>query len=448
MGSFFQTAIFQYTSTQFREIVPYLVLAFGFGLAVILAGFKASPKIVRMTGFAIFGIALLLWIYLLSTNDDVVLGLSITKYSKLVGAIVCGFGACTLGVFRIHERYARRPEWLALLILCVMGLALLPASRDWVSFFVFLELFSIPAYILAGYDVGREKSLEASLKYLLTGSFASALLLMGIALIYLASGAVDYISLASTLPNNNLAEVGILLIIAGAFFKMTIAPFHFWAPDVYQGAPTAIAAFLAAGTKISVFVAVSIAFREAEFIMRPQVHAFAIAAGALSIILGSFLAYTQRSFRRMLAYSGTVNAGTLAPLMVSGTIGISSGMFFLFVYGTTLFLVLSPFASLVARRGLDPNDDLDVESFSRTDATLSPVQTMVMAAGLFSLAGIPPFPGFFVKYWVFSDLWKHGDRGLVILGLLGTLFGVAYYIRIAGKFFFAEKKPFALSNLH
>jgi NADH-quinone oxidoreductase subunit N len=142
----------------------------------------------------------------------------------------------------------------------------------------------------------------------------------------------------------------------------------------------------------------------------------------------------------MLAYSGTVNAGALAPLMVFGKEMISSGIFFLLVYGLTLAFILSAFSSLLKNRNHDSNGDLDPEEFSLKDSQQSKIQSCILAIGLFSLAGIPPLPGFFAKYWLFSDLWAQGCRPLVIWALLGTLMGVAYYIRIAGRLFFAEKR--------
>ena len=440
MNEFFQSKIFEITSEQLSDLFPLLLLSFGFALSVIGAGLKLSSKFFKIIGILVFSLAITTWSFTFLEADSVVLGLHITHFSRIVGALVSLFALTSFVLFDVSKRYESRPEWLALLILAVMGLGLLPASRNWISFFVFLEFFSIPSYILAGYDTNRERSLEASLKYMLTGAFASALLLMGIALVYLCSGTVDYSSLQGHFPSHILSTLALAFLLVGIFFKMTIVPFHFWAPDVYQGAPMGVAAFLAAGTKLSIFVSAALAFSETEFYLRNDLMNFAVIAGTLSIIVGSLLAFTQRSFRRMLAYSGTVNAGALAPLMVLGKETLSSGIFFLFVYGLTLALILSAFSSLLKNRNLDANGDLDPEELNLKDSQQSKFQSFILAAGLFSLAGSPPLPGFFAKYWLFSDLWAQGYRPLVMWALLGTLMGVAYYIRIAGKLFFAEKR--------
>ena len=440
MNEFFQSKIFEINAEHLQDLLPFFLLSVGFALAVLGAGFKLSSKFFKVSGILVFSLAAVSWLLVLHKIDSLVLGLQLGYFSRIVGAMSSFFALSSFILFDVSKRYESRPEWLALLILSVMGLSLLPASRDWISFFVFLEFFSIPSYILAGYDTNRERSLEASLKYMLSGAFASALLLMGIALIYLCSGTVTYVALQSYFPTHLLSALALALLLSGVFFKMTIAPFHFWAPDVYQGSPMGVAAFLAAGTKLSLFVSVSLAFSETGFSTRTDLIEFALIAGTLSILVGSFLAFTQRSFRRMLAYSGTVNAGVLAPLMLMGKEGIISGVFFLSIYGLTLALILAALSSLLKKRHLDSNADIDPDELDLKDALHSKTQSLILALGLFSLAGIPPLPGFFAKYWVFSSLWTQGHSQLVVWALLGTLMGVAYYIRIAGKLFFAEKR--------
>lgn len=440
MNEFFQSKIFEVTSDHQKDLLPLFLLSLGFGLSVLGAGLKLSSRFFKITGILVFSLAIVTWSLVLFESESLVLGLSFSHYSRVVGALSSLFALSSFILFDVSKRYEKRPEWLALLILSVMGLSLLPASRDLISFFVFLEFFSIPSYILAGYDTNREKSLEASLKYMLTGAFASALLLMGIALVYLCSGTVAYSALQSYFPSHLLSSLALALVLAGIFFKMTIAPFHFWAPDVYQGAPMGVAAFLAAGTKLSLFVSASLAFSETGLSSRTDLINFALIAGTMSILVGSFLAFSQRSFRRMLAYSGTVNAGVLAPLMVLGKEGLSSGIFFLLVYGLSLALILSAFSSLLKKHHLDANADLDPEEFNLKDGLHSKSQSLILVLGLFSLAGIPPLPGFFAKYWALSTLWSQGHWCLVLWALLGTLMGVAYYIRIAGRLFFAEKR--------
>lgn len=435
---FFNAYVLSLNSLQLSELLPYLVLSLSFALAVLGAGLKLQPRFFKILGLVGFGLAAFFWSLILLHPKAVFWGLSASPLSRSVGMVISIFGVLSFSVFDMAERYVKKPEWLALLFLSGLGLCLLPTSNDWVSFFVFLETFSIPAYVLVAYDTNRERSLEASLKYMLSGAFASALLLMGVALLYLTSGSMDYQGIASNLSTSPLSTFAIILVFSGLMFKLTAVPFHFWAPDVYQGAPTGVAAFLAAATKLSVFSAATIAFQECAFDLRSDAIAIAVVVAGASALVGSFLAYTQRSFRRMMAYSGTVNSGVLAPLLVSGQSGLSSGFFFLSVYGVTLVVALSSFASLMKKRGIDANEDLDIETFSASDAKKAPVETLILAACLISMAGIPPLPGFIAKYWAYSDMWQMGHKSLVIVALGATLMGVAYYIRIAGKFFFTE----------
>lgn len=443
---YFQAHIFSLKFAQFLELLPFLILTLSFGVSVIGAGLKLPPRFFKLLGFLGFVAAGAAWGALIFNPSEAFAGLEANSASRIVGVLISAFAVLSFVLFDAADRYKERPEWLALTFLAALGLCLLPASRDWVSFFVFLETFSIPAYVLVAYDFSRDRSLEASMKYLLSGAFASALLLMGIALAYLVTGSVSYMALASNFPQSALSTFSIVFIFAGILFKLTAVPFHFWAADVYQGAPIGISSFLAAATKLSVFAAGAIAFQECGFSMRHDLMVVAVGAAVASALFGSFLAFSQRSFRRMLAYSGTVNAGILAPLMASGSFGLPSGIFFLFVYGLTLIIIQSSFSSIMKKRNVDANDDLDIESFGPKDKEKAGLECLIIGTGLISMAGIPPLPGFMAKYWVFSDLWKMGHQGLVVCALLATLLGVAYYIRIAGKFFFGDSRK--LVNQH
>lgn len=437
---FFHAQFLTLNFNQFLEAFPFLILAVSFALSVLAAGLKLNPRFFKILGVFGFGLAAFFWSLAILKEPLAFMGLVATPVSRGVGLVISLFAILTFSFFDIADRYSKRPEWLALFFLSTLGFTLLPTARDFISFFVFLEAFSIPAYVLVAYDVQRERSLESSLKYMLSGAFSSALLLMGIALLYLVSGTVDYVGLSSHFDGNLLGNIGALLVLGGILFKLTVAPFHFWAPDVYQGAPTGVAAFLAASTKLSVFTAAGIAMNESSLSLNGDLIKAGVFVAMLSAIAGSVLAYTQRSFRRMLAYSGTVNAGVLVPLLVAGQSGLSSGFFFLVTYGLTLILALSSFAQLMKKRNVDINDDLDVDSFSAADSKIAPAQTLLLASALISMAGIPPYPGFIAKYWAYSDLWRLGHKDLVVVALVATLMGVAYYIRVAGKFFFLDKK--------
>jgi NADH-quinone oxidoreductase subunit N len=437
---YFQAQIFSLSFSQFLELFPFLILTLTFAISIVGSGLRLPPRFFKLLGCIGFTAPIFFWAVMMFNPSESILGLQSTSVGRVVGVLVSIFGFLSFAAFDVADRYKDDPEWLALLFLSALGLCLLPLSRDWISFFIFLETFSIPAYVLVAYDFNRERSLEASLKYLLSGAFASALLLMGIALTYLISGTVGFMGISSNFSSSGLATIAGILILAGLLFKLTAVPFHFWAADVYQGAPMGVSGFLAAGTKVSIFVSGALAFHECGFSLRNELVIAGIVVAAASALIGSFLAFSQRSFRRMLAYSGTVNAGVLVPLMVSGTSGLASGLFFLFVYGATLLVILSCFSSILKKRELDANDDLDIESFGTRDKENSSFECLVIGTCLISMAGIPPLPGFIAKYWAYYDLWQMGYYKLVSIALFSTLLGVAYYIRIAGKFFFGESK--------
>ncbi len=439
MTNLFQSNAFQLNFLNFLELFPILILSVGFAFAVLGAGLKFSTTYFNLLAVVSFSAAIVFWFMTLRQPDQALMFIQASPVSRLVGIAVSFFALLTAIPFKLAEKYKSRPEWLALYFLASIGLSLIPMSRDWVSFFVFLECFSIPAYILVGYDVNREKSLEAMLKYLLMGAFSSAFLLMGIALIYFSSGTLVFSELMTVLSGASIAKLGALFILTAVLFKMTVLPFHFWAPDVYLGAPTPVAAFFAASTKLAIFASASLAFQASGFTSFEVLRSFAVFAGAASIIVCSFLAFKQNSFRRMLAFSGSVNAGMVIPFIAIGTISTPSGLFFLITYGVTLIVLLCSLGSILHKQGRDTHEDMQIDQMSQKNFKKSHIESLMISLALISMAGIPPFPGFVAKYWALSELWFYGSKGLVIFALISTLLGVAYYVRLAGRLFFSDR---------
>ncbi len=333
-------------------------------------------------------------------------------------------------------------EYYALVLVTCAGLMFLASSRDLITIFIALEMSSIPQYVLAGW--GKDsKSSEAGVKYLLLGAIASSLLLYGMALLYgatgttLLSGISEYVSTEGE-ENRALLLLATTLIIAGFGFKMAVVPFQMWVPDVYQGAPTPVAAFLSVGSKAAAFAVVIRIFFEAldaEFLSDDWSMVFAILA-AVSMTLGNVMAVVQTDIKRMLGYSSVAQAGTIligvAAISASGeefTLGAGAVLFFA---GTYAFTNLGAFIAVIAISQKIGSDRIaDYAGMWKR----APVLTVVLTLCLVSLTGIPPTAGFFAKLYIFhagirADLWW-----LVIIGVVNTIVSGFYYLGVVRQMF-------------
>lgn len=336
------------------------------------------------------------------------------------------------------ERFTReRSEYYFLLLSALFGLILIGAAADFLILFLGIETLSISLYVLCCYMKKWEISQEAAIKYLLIGSVAAAFLLYGIALIYGAVGTLQldqllgaYRSFPSGSSQASLFSIGIALVTLGLAFKAAIVPFHFWAPDVYSGAPTPVTAFMAVGTKIGAFAA----FIRVFFVALPQFEplwnegiSFLVYP---TLIYANFVAMRQFQLRRFFAYSGISHAGfALIPLVAGTPDALIALVFYLIIYalGTLgAFAVLAFLdqqkegVTLVDLRGL----------FYR-----APVLALIFAFCLLTLAGIPPSVGFFAKFYLFKVAFQSGYYNLVIIGLLTAVLAAYYYVRIIAVMF-------------
>ncbi len=336
-------------------------------------------------------------------------------------------------------------EYYALVLTTCAGLMLLSASRDLITIYVALELSSIPQYILAGW-AKDSKSSEAGLKYLLMGAVASSLLLYGMALLYGLTGTTylseigDYIA-ADGEANRSVLVVATVLLIAGFGFKMAVVPFQMWVPDVYQGAPTPVAAFLSVGSKAAAFAVVMRIFFEAlgeEFLSDDWSMTFAVLA-AVSMTLGNLMAIVQTDIKRMLGYSSIAQAGTfligLAAISTDPdefTLGASRVLFFLAAYA---FTNLGAFICVIAISQKIQSDRIaDYAGMWQRSRVL----TFLLAVCLVSLTGIPPTAGFFGKLFIF-DAGIRADLGwLVIVGVLNTVISAYYYLGVVRAMFLGD----------
>lgn len=355
--------------------------------------------------------------------------------------------ASTLLSYPFFQRFsASQGEYFFLLVSSLFGLILIGIAADFLTLFIGLETLSIALYILCGYMKKWEMSHEAALKYFLLGAIATAFLLYGIALIYGAIGTTrfdallnGYRSLAET-PSQTLFLSGIALVTLGLAFKAAIVPFHVWAPDVYDGAPTPITAFMAVGTKAGAFAAFIIIFLVALPQFDPMWNQLIALLTYPTLIYANIVAIRQTQLRRFFAYSGIAQAGfLLIPLVAGIPQSIFAILFYLIVYA---FATLGAFAVLAF---LDERKEGVMLHDLRGLFRRAPFLASLLTLCLLTLAGIPPTVGFFAKFYLFKVAFEAGYYGLVIVGLLTTILSAFYYLRIVTTMMAEapeeEKKP-------
>ncbi len=336
-------------------------------------------------------------------------------------------------------------EFLTILLTAATGAMLLCGSDELVTIFVSLETLSISSYLLTGYMKRDPRSNEAALKYLLIGASSSAIFLYGNSLLYGLSGGKTRLSeIGASLAAQGSGEslglvIALVFVIAGIAFKISAVPFHQWTPDVYEGSPTPVVAFLSVGSKAAGFALAIRMFAVAFPLVEEQWHYVFTALAVLSMVLGNVVALTQTSMKRLLAYSSIGQAGFVMIGMITGTTeGYASMIFYLLIY---LFMNLGGFICVILfslRTGTD--QITEYSGLYQKD----PLLTLGLSLCLLSLGGIPPLAGFFGKLYIFWAGWKAGAYGLVLLGLVTSVISIYYYIRVVKMM--VVKEPHEISD--
>ena len=377
--------------------------------------------------------------------------LTITPLTSLFKIICLALAFFTVILARGDNSSRNRGEYLALLLLATIGLMLLVGSEELLMIFIGLELTGLSLYVMAGFDKTDPRSAEAGLKYFLFGSMASAFTLFGLSFAYGMSGTTGLAAIGQKLttgPIEPLLAVGIVMTLIGFAFKIAAAPFHLWAPDVYQGAPVPSAAFIASGSKVASFVVlgkiVLIGFgplhgSAAWHAMTAGWAPVLAALAALSIVIGNLVALAQSNVRRLLAYSAVAHAGyTLLGLVAGGREGFAATLFYTTVYAFTLVGAFGVVALVRRETGGD-----DFRNFSALSSR-SPLLAGCMAIFMLSLAGLPPLAGFFGKFYLFSAALRAGENQgllwLVALALLGSFISLYYYLAVLKAIFVTERE--------
>ena len=427
--------------------LPEIILVLT-ALAVLAVGLK-RPRVAGICpGLAAAGlVGAAAAVLRLPTHEALAHGMLVASPLNSLFQIVC----LTLAFFTVllargGRRLPNDGEFIALLLLATVGLLLLISSEELLMIFIGLELTGLSLYILTAFDKSDPLAAEAGLKYFLFGSVASAFTLFGISLIYGLAGTTELAALGPRLAAHALEPLllaGVVMTLVGFLFKIAGAPFHLWAPDVYQAAPIPAAALIASGSKVASFVLLGKILASAFHGLPGDAGWHALVAGwspllavvaALSIVLGNLVALTQRNVRRLLAYSAVAHAGyALVGLVAHGTDGFAATLFYATIYGFTLVGAFAVVGFVRRETG-----GVDFADFAGLSAR-SPLLAGSMAIFLLSLAGLPPLAGFFGKFYLFSAAFRApGLLWLVALALGGSLVSIFYYFIVLKAIFLDE----------
>lgn len=418
------------------SILPELVVI-GTAIVVLLADlFLADDRKKLLCGIGIVGVALSMFAAL-SLGSGRIEGFSGMIVHDGMGLFftltILAAALLTLLMATGYSEWegTQKGEFFALLLISTAGMLFMAKGTDLMTVFLGLETLSIPIYCLVGFHRDRMKSLEGAIKYFLLGAFASGFLLYGIALLYSVTGTTKIASIAAMARDARLYEspvflAGMGLLVVGFGFKVSLAPFHMWTPDAYEGAPTLVTAFMAAAVKAAAFAALIrvslLTFPALSPVMANVLWALAF----LTMSVGNFSALLQDNVKRMLAYSSIAHAGYILVGLVAGDVaGGQAALFYLLVYA---LMNLGAFGVIMlVAQGED--DAYDIGNFAGIGFRY-PVLGALLTLFLVSLAGIPPTAGFVGKFYLFSSAVKNGYVGLAVLGVLNSAVSIYYYLRL------------------
>jgi NADH-quinone oxidoreductase subunit N len=413
------------------------VIALTAGLVVVLMA-GLIPRVGRFTAagltIAVLATTAGLSIWQWGSNTDLVAGALRLDAFGLAAALIACTAAAIAVLLSIREPAAEEAghgAFYSLLLGSVLGMVLIAQAQNLIAFFVALELLSIPLYVLCASARREERSLESGLKYLIIGSIGSATTLYGFALLYGASGSTEFAGIAHALGpggngNDTLVLIGTAMVATGLAFKTSLAPFHQWTPDVYQGAPTPVTAFMAVATKAAAFIALARLFEVALGPIaddwKPALAAIAVA----SIAIGNIGALGQDSLKRLMGYSGIAQAGyMLAGVVVATETGLKALVFYLAAY---TLMNLAVFAVIVARERETEHGD-DIESVAGIGRS-RPVLAWPLTIGMLALAGIPGTSGFMGKLFLIEATVDGDYTWLGVVIVVGSMVSLAYYLRV------------------
>jgi len=435
-------------------LLPELVLTvWGLVLLAVVAWRHKTPRDLRIAGWITLAgcatsAAAVWWLWWNRVGAQGVTPMvAVDDFRYVADWLFLGAAALTVMFsFAYLERESLlAPEYYVLIVFATIGMMLMAGGEDLIVIFLGLELMSVAVYVLAGIDRRSARAAEAALKYFLLGAFASAFLLYGIALAYGATGTTNLsligLQVASLgLAHSPLLLIGLGLLLVGFGFKTAAVPFHMWAPDVYDGAPTPVTGFMATAVKAAAFAALARVLIEA-FSQTAAWHSIVIGLAVLTMLVGNLVALAQRSLKRMLAYSSVAHAGYLLVAVSAGSAdGSAAVLFYLAAYGLTS---LAAFA-LVAARGRGGESDLQIDDLAGL-STDRPWLAFALAVCMLSLFGFPGTAGFIGKWYILLAAIAAGKGWLATVLVLTSLISAGYYLPVVMAMYM---RPVPFANAH
>lgn len=417
-------------------ILPEIALVILAALIMVLDLFRPVRERDNLLGWVTFiGISLIaiLAIVLFWPGNESFLvwgGMLRVDSAAAIFRLIILIGAALAVLFSMHiESVKQRGEYFAMLLFSIIGMGLMAAASDLIMLYLAIETTAIPLYVLAGFITREKKSAESGLKYLLFGAMTSAVMLYGFSLLYGFSGSTQFSAILTALQEGLIPQgiqvMILFLVVVGFGFKVSAVPFHFWAPDVYEGSPTPVSGFLSTSSKAAGFIAL-VRFLLSVFVIEPQIWMLIVAMLAtISMLTGNLLAMVQKDAKRLLAFSSISHAGYILIGVASGTaLGMKGVIYYLLAY---LFTNTAAFGVINAiERETGSSELKQLNGLMKR----SPGLALILLVSFLSLAGIPPFGGFISKIIVFSAAVEANMVWLLLVGILNSIIGLYYYLTV------------------
>lgn len=424
-------------------LTPFLIVS-GAGVVALLLGLLPSPGgrlLPTATAVGAIVAAAAVSVFQWGGVDRALAGNYVAdRFTHLLNFVFLAAALATIALaWREPSAADKRGEYAGLLLLSTSGMMLVAGAGTMVVLFVGIELLSVALYVLCAIETWRTRSLEAGLKYLIIGAVGSSILVYGLALLYGATGTTVLSDLQAQLADGKmltdpLTIAGLAMVTVGLGFKASAVPMHMWTPDVYEGAPTPVTAFMATATKAAALAAFIRVFSDSVLGLVDRWQAAIAIVAAVTIIIGNVAAILQDNMKRMLAFSGVAQAGYLLIGVAAGTVaGVEAVVYYLMAY---VAMTLAVFAIVVMREREVPNGD-EIGSFVGYGRR-RPVAGIIMTLSMLSLAGIPPLAGFVGKFMLFGAAVDADLTWLAIVGAVGSMLSLAYYLRVIGVMWFTD----------